>query len=112
MRYVRLAWDDVAGESVVMDTIGRLLDKGFPRSKVRVYVLVNYKDSPDDAMYRCEKLKSMGILPNVQRYQPLDTLSKDSYVAPGWQRSFLKIFVKYWSRQIYYSKVPFEEYRY
>jgi len=107
---VRLAWDHIEEENIVLRAIHALLDAGFPKSKIRAYVLFNYKDTPDDALYRCETLKAMGILPNVQRFQPLDTLRKNSYISPHWNKVLLADFARYWSRQIYLYHIPFSEY--
>ena len=108
---LRFAWDDVALEPQLMSALTRCSTAGFPKKITKVYVLFNYKDSPDDALYRCQTLKRMGILPNVQRYQPLDTLRKNSYIAPKWDARLLSDFTRYWSRQIYLRPIPFEEYR-
>lgn len=107
---IRFAWDDIWLESSVMSAIHRLLDAGLPKSKLRVYVLVGFDDTPDDALYRCQTLKDIGILPNPQRYQPLDTLQKDSYVSPNWTDRKLADFVRYWSRQKWLRPIPFAEY--
>jgi len=107
---VRFAWDNIHLESTVMNAIDRLLAAGLPKSKIRVYVLVGFDDTPDDALYRCQTLKDRGILPNPQRYNPLDTLRKDSHVAPNWTARQLTDFIRYWSRQNWLKKIPFEEY--
>lgn len=110
LHMVRLAWDDVHLESVVLNAIDRLLVAGVPKSKIRVYILVGFNDTPDDALYRCQTLKNKGILPNPQRYNPLDALAKDRYVAPNWTERKLRDFIRYWSRQNWLKKIPFTEY--
>lgn len=107
---IRFAFDDLAIEPVLFKAIETLLNAGFPRYKMRCYVLINYKDNIDDAMYRCNWLKAAGILPFVQRYQPRDTLVLNSYVAPNWTAPMLKKFIKYWNRQVYYGNLPFREF--
>ena len=107
---VRLAWDNVKAESIVIDSVNALLAAGFSARKIRVYVLVNFQDTPDDALYRCERLKAMNIFPWPQRYNPLDTLKKNSYLAPGWNEEWLRAFLRYWSRQNWLKYVPFAEY--
>lgn len=107
---LRFAWDDVKMESQILPAIESVLKAGFPKSKVRCYVLFNFKDTPEDALYRCNTLKKMGVLPNVQRYQPLDTLHKNSKVSPNWNRLLLADFTRYWSKQIWLRAIPFEEY--
>ena len=88
-----------------------LRDAGFPKAKIGVYVLFNSGDTPEDAMYRCETLKSLGILPNVQRYQPLDCLKKNTHISPNWNKNILADFTQYWSKQIYLRAIPFSEYK-
>ena len=59
---VRFSWDSVSDERCVMDAVAR-----FPKRLVRVYVLIGFNDSPDDALYRLETLRGAGIRPNVMR---------------------------------------------
>jgi len=108
---MRFAWDDTKSESYVFSAIEAAIKSGFPKWRIRCYVLFNFRDTPDDALYRCETLKRHGILVNPQRYQPLDCLTKNSYVAPTWDRNLLGDFTHYWSRQVWLMHVPFEEYR-
>lgn len=112
LAYVRLSWDFINLEGEVISAIRAIRKAGIPKSKIRVYVLVNYKDDFDDAQYRCLTLKAEGIRPNPQRFNPLDTLARDSYLSPSWEKRKLKLFVNYWSRQNWCSKVPFEEFHY
>lgn len=107
---IRFAFDDLLIEPRLFKAVEAVLNAGFPRSKIRCYVLANYEDTPDDAMYRCNWLKDAGILPFVQRYQPRDTLVLDSYVSVNWTAPLLAKFVRYWNRQRYFSKVPFDEF--
>lgn len=111
IKKVRIAWDDIKLERYVLSAIQLLTDAGFPKSKIGVYVLFNYKDTFEDALYRCETLKSMGILPNVQRFQPLDCLVKNSYISPNWNKTLLADFTRYWSKQTYLRAIPFNEYK-
>ncbi len=110
LRFIRLSWDHISMEAIILNAIDRLLGAGLPKSKIRVYVLIGFDDMPDDALYRCQALKDKGILPNPQRYQPLDTLKKNSYVGSNWTDRTLADFVRYWSKQIWLSPIPFAEY--
>lgn len=107
---LRFAWDHINYERFVLDAIKRTLASGCPRSRIRCYVLFGFKDTPEDALYRLETLKSLGIKPNPQRYQPLDILKKDSFVDKNWTEYELHRMVRYWSRQNWLSKMPYEEY--
>lgn len=111
IKKVRIAWDNTKLERVVLGAIQDLLSAGFPKAKIGVYVLFNGDDTPEDAMYRCETLKSLGILPNVQRYQPLDCLKKNTHISPNWDKQMLADFTRYWSKQIYLRAIPFNEYK-
>jgi len=105
----RFAWDDMRYESAVMKAIEVAKKHGF--RDLRCYVLVGFNDSPEDAGYRCQTLHDAGVLPNPMRYQPLDSLIKNSYVGPGWTDGTLRRFCRYWARHIYHGgKIPLEEF--
>lgn len=109
---IRFSWDFIKDESIVISAIRMTKRTGIPKSKIRVYVLINFKDDFDNAQYRCLTLKAEGVKPYPQRYNPLNTLRRDSYLSPAWGERKLKLFVNYWSRQNWYSKIPFDEYHY
>ena len=78
---VRLAWDHTRDEQPILDAIMRLRRAGITKRAIGVYVLVGFDDTPADALCRCETLKrKWGIDPRPMRYQPLDTMKKNSYV--------------------------------
>lgn len=109
---VRLAWDRVQTGGQVMRAIERLRKAEIPKSRIQCYVLIGYDDTPDDALFRLRALRNMGIRPNPMRYQPLNSVRRNQYVAPTWTDDELKRYMKYWSRLAYYDAVPFEEFRY
>jgi len=111
LAFVRLSWDHVNIESRVMSALNRLIDGGIPKKLLRVYVLVGFRDTPDDALYRCQQLKDTGILPNVQRYQPLDCLVKNDYIDPAWSKEELGNFCRYWNRQVWLGHIPYKDYK-
>lgn len=108
---VRLAFDSVAYESQFMRAYERLRQAGFPKSRIRVYVIIGFDDSPEDALYRLRTVASLGIDPNPMRYNPLDTLERDSYVGSGWTDRELTRYVRYWANLRYFRAVPFEDFR-
>lgn len=108
---VRLAFDSVTYESEFLSAFEKLRRVGIPKKRIRVYVLVGYKDAPDDALYRLRRVSDLGIDPNPMRYNPLDTMQRDSYVGPNWTDSELTRHVRYWSHLRYFRAVPFEEFR-
>jgi len=107
---VRLAFDHISCESAFMRAYELLRKADIPKRWIRVYVLFGFDDTPEDALYRLETVKALGIRPNPMRYQPLDALTRNSYVAPGWTERELRRFARYWSRQRWLEHIPFEEY--
>jgi hypothetical protein len=104
---LRFAWDNIRDENKIMATLEMVIKSGFPKSKLHVYVLFNHNDTPQDALYRCETLWNMGVVPNPQRYQPLDCLAKNTYIDPNWNNIYLRDFTLYWSRR----HLPLETHR-
>lgn len=105
---LRFAFDFHFRESELKEAIDIAAHYGL--KNIRIYCLVGFKDSPEDAHYRLEKVRQWGIRPNPMRYQPLDTLVKNSYVAPGWTDRELKNTMGYYSRLRWLEHIPYEEY--
>ena len=105
---IRFAFDHVNHESKVAGAIELCQKHGL--KDFGVYVLIGFNDSPEDAFFRLEKVRSWGISPNPMRYQPLDSLIKNQYIAPGWTEKLLRAFMRYYSRLIWLGHVSFEEY--
>lgn len=108
---VRLAFDHVSTEQAFLTAYERLRKEKIPKSRIRVYVLVGYNDTPEDALYRLRLVHNLGIEPNPMRYNPLDTLMRDSYVGPNWTDRELTRYIRYWANLRYFAAVPFEEFR-
>ena len=72
MKVVRLAWDSTGIEQQYRDSFALLRGAGFPAGMIRTYVLIGFKDTPDDALYRLQAVKDLGAWPNPMRFQPLD----------------------------------------
>lgn len=113
MAIIRLAWDDTKLERYIIRAIGWLNKAGFHERKIRIYVLIGYNDSPEDARYRLETIIEWGVWPYPMRYNPLDTLVRDSYVpdhSTGWTDRELHRYIRFWSRQQYFKGIPFDEF--
>jgi hypothetical protein len=80
------------------------------RDRIRVYVLLGHKDEPEDALERLEAVRSWGHWPIPMRFQPLDAVKKNDYVAPGWTDRKLKDVMRYYSRLQYFPDISFDEY--
>lgn len=108
---LRLAWDDVRLESQFMRAWGLLRKAGIPKRAIRVYILMGYDDTPDEALYRLEFVRRLGALPYPMRYQPLNAAKRNEFVASGWCELELKRFMRYWSNLTYLGGIPFKEFQ-
>jgi len=104
---IRLAWDDTNNDP--WRAIAFLSKVGIPKSCIRIYVLIGFNDTPEDAQYRLQEVRKHGYLPLPQRYNPLDALERDTYVAPNWTKHELTRTMRYWYNPHVWS-VPFEEF--
>lgn len=106
---LRFALDYSSMEKETLRAVRLAQEHGF--KNIRVYVLIGFRDTIKDALYRLELVRSWGCLPNPQRYQPLDTKIKNSYIAPNWTSRWLADVVRYYSRLNWLGHIPFEEYK-
>jgi hypothetical protein len=115
LKCIRFAWDNINEEKHVIDAINLCLKSGIPKSKIRIYVLIGYHDTPDDALYRMQTLKSMGLSKNSpMRFQEIrgdKALIKDSYLETTWTEYEMKRFMHYWFRQAWVSNIPYKDFR-
>lgn len=108
---IRLAWDHISMEQTYLSTFQRLINAGVKAQQIRTYVLIGYKDTPEDAHYRLEKVRELGALPNPMRYQPLDSPKRNSYVGENWTNELLTRYMRYWSNLKITGAFTFDEYR-
>ena len=106
---VRFACDHVNMIGIVADAIGVARRAGL--RNFGVYVLIGFKDTPEDAKHRLDTVRSWDVLPNPQRYQPLDAIKIDAHVADGWTAYELGRMRRYYSKLVYLGHIPYEEYR-
>jgi len=102
---IRFAFDVIEDEKFIIDAINLAKKKGF--KKISCYVLIGFNDTPSDALYRAKLLRKLNIYVYCMRYQPLDSLQKDSYISPNWTDYELKRVKNYWKWPL---NIPFEEY--
>jgi hypothetical protein len=108
---IRLAWDNISTEHLYLSSVSKLLDAGIKTRQIHTYCLIGYKDSPEDARYRLEKIRELGILPNPMRYQPIDTLRKNAYVGEKWTDALLKDYMRYFSNLNRMGGFSFDAYK-
>lgn len=107
---VRLAWDNLSTEEAFRKAFEVLRSVGIPLSKIGVYVLIGYQDTPEDALYRLQEIRALRIRPNPMRYQPLGAQRRNEYTAPAWTDRKLKKYMRYFSRLRWTGSIPFDEF--
>jgi len=108
---IRLAWDNIKTEPLYLQAFDKLIAAGVNPKQIRTYVLIGYKDTPEDARYRLEKVVSLGALPNPMRYQPLDAVKKNSFIDENWTEQLLSDYMRYWSKLRYFGGFSFDDYK-
>jgi hypothetical protein len=110
---IRLSMDSSKYIDQCLQAYTLLRQAGLPKSRIRVYVLIGFDDTPEDALYRLKIVwKDLGVFPNPMRYTPLNTKKKNEYIAKDWTHEELVRYMRYWARLRYTAKIPFEEFVY
>lgn len=93
---IKFAFDHVNYETKVHDAV--LASQANGLKDITILCLIGYDDTPDDAIYRLEKIKEWGCLPAPMRFQPLDAQTKNEYVHPNWTDKKLQDVQRYYFR--------------
>lgn len=84
---IRFAFDDIKYEKHVLKAI-RLAKKHF-KSEISVYVLYNYKDTPEDFFYRINLLNKEKVLSFPMRYRETNEIKNKLY-GKNWNSYLLR----------------------
>lgn len=85
---VRFAFDHISQEKHVLRAI-RLAKQYFEHKEIRVYVLYNFDDTPEEFYHRIELLNREGVLAFPMEYRE-PTESKIKYPGPHWDKMLLR----------------------
>lgn len=94
MRLLRLAYDTQKNKQSVEKAIKRLNAYGIKGRDILIYVLYNYEDDPDDFFQRIRDILKWRAVAYPMRFEPLDALEKNRYVAPAWNAKRLDMVQK------------------
>ncbi|TET44296.1 hypothetical protein E3J62_10825 [candidate division TA06 bacterium] len=87
LRPIRFAFDSVGVEKYVIKAIS--IAKQHPKAEIRVYVLYNFDDTPEDLYYRLRLLNRKGVLAFPMEYrQPIP--SRKKFPGPHWNTALLR----------------------
>lgn len=84
---LRFAFDDISYETRVLRAIK--LAKKYAQTEIRVYVLYNYKDTPEDFFYRISLLNKHGVLAFPMEYRR-PTADRTRFPNPHWDTALLR----------------------
>lgn len=88
---VRMAYDIPAEKKALERAIPALKEAGFKLRDIIVYVLYNFQDSPEEFLERLCDLIEWGVVAYPMRFEPLDSLQKNQYVAKKWTAEQLEM---------------------
>lgn len=86
---IRLGYDTLSQSIPVQTAIENLKGAGIRGKEIMTYNLFNYDESPDKFLERLRNTLEWGAASYPMRYQPLDTLEKNSFIAPEWTKEEL-----------------------
>jgi pyruvate-formate lyase-activating enzyme len=91
---IRTAYDYNGVGAFVERAIKTLKEYGFRGRDIMVYILFNYMDSPEDFFKRVREVLDWGAVAYPMRYEPLNTLKKNSYISPKWTKEEVEMVQK------------------
>jgi hypothetical protein len=83
-RFVRISYDYLGMGPYVKKAIKFLKSVGIDGRNILVYTLYNFTDSPQDLFNRIKDTLSWGAVSYPMRFQPVNALSKNTYISPNW----------------------------
>jgi hypothetical protein len=105
---IRFAFDHWSQETAVHDAIELCQKAGL--NNLGCYCLIGWNDDPQSARARLDLVRSWGIRPNAMRYQPLDTLVKNSHIGEEWTKAELLKTMHYYNHLRWYEHIPFDDF--
>lgn len=101
---VRLALDGAKEQDAWVGAVERLTAAGVRRRSLRTYVLVGFRDTPEEAWRRCLFVEAHGVLPNPQWFHPLDALERNLLTPEqgeaGWTHAARTHLMRYFYRRV------------
>jgi hypothetical protein len=108
---LRFAFDNMSQDKYIQKAISMCLDAGIGKSKILAYVLFNFNDTFEEAMYRATELRRLGVRPYPQQYRPLDDMVlHSSHISNKWNKKLVRDFRFYWMMPGIYGKMTWEDY--
>ena len=107
---LRLAFDNMTEDGYLQDAIKKLRKLGIPKYAFMVFVLFNFKDDFNEAMYRATEVRELGVRPYPQIFKPLDALDNKIFVSEKWTADLAREFRYYWLMAKDFKKKTFSQF--
>jgi hypothetical protein len=107
---LRLAFDNMTEDGYLQYTVKKLLELGIPKYAIMVFVLFNFQDTYEEAMYRATEVKNLGVRPYPQPFKKLDALNNKTVPSKHWTKELARQFRYYWLMAKDFKKKTFEEF--
>jgi len=91
---IRMAYDVPSERKALERAIPALERAGFRRRRMVVYVLYNFRDSPEGFLDRMRDLLDWGVVAYPMRFEPLDSLKKNQHIGARWTTEQLEMVAK------------------
>jgi hypothetical protein len=91
----RFTFDSLKNESALFNALSMLKDYGVGNENIIIYCIFNYDETPEDAYERAHFILNQKAHPYAMRFQPLDALQKDCFIAKAWTEKKLNDFKRF-----------------
>lgn len=101
MSIIRMAYDWEGEKEAIHNAVSLLSDAGIRTRNIFMYALYNFYDpkpnhgdDPDSFLSRVKEILDLGCVSYPMRFEPLDSLEKNSYISPLWTEPQLELIAK------------------
>lgn len=92
-RGLAFAFDHMGQDGHIQRTLQMCRDAGIGKSRIMVYMLYNFNDTPKEAEYRAREIIKYGYRPYPQQYTPLNKLTRrPPFIGKHWTRELAASF--------------------
>jgi hypothetical protein len=91
----RFTFDSLKNESSLVNALSMLKSYNITPENIIIYCIFNYDETPKDAYERANFILKHNAHPYAMRFQPLDALQKDNFVAQNWNEKELNEFKRF-----------------
>lgn len=108
---LRVAFDNMSQDGHFQKKVSRLLELGVSKSAILTFTLFNFNDTFDEAMYRCNESKKLGVRPYPCWFRELNSLDKKAMnIGKHWTKDLIQKFHSYWYLAGNYKYSAFKDY--